>query len=297
MHSYMNDAPSSRLERSCGPSPDDWIRIAPSRTGLERIEAAFSGHAFDPHQHDMYAIGFTLHRVQSFNYRGQVQRSGAGQMFVLHPDETHDGHAGTEAGFRYRIFYVEPRLIQDALDEPRGPLPFVSDPVSDDRQLADAIMPALYDLDVPIEDLRLDEIVFNLAHALSKAEGRAPRKRLPASHWRAVSEACGYLDAGVQRAVASSELESVTGLTRYELARQFRACLGTSPYRYFIRRRLERARSLIETGTPLADAAYSSGFADQSHMSRLFKRNYGMTPGRWAAYSTRQAVPRNSPVD
>ena len=107
----MNESAGARLERSCG----DWIRSAPPSPGLERIEARFSGHGFDPHRHDTSAIGFTLDGVQAFRYRGAARRSTRGEVFVLHPDEVHDGHAGTDAGFRYRILYVEPRLIQDAL--------------------------------------------------------------------------------------------------------------------------------------------------------------------------------------
>jgi AraC-like DNA-binding protein len=86
-----------------------------------------------------------------------------------------------------------------------------------------------------------------------------------------------------EEAVGSAALEAVTGLTRYALARHFRACLGTSPYRYLILRRLDRARSLLRQGTPLVDAALSRGFADQSHMTRHFKKAYGLSPGRWAA--------------
>jgi AraC-like DNA-binding protein len=40
---------------------------------------------------------------------------------------------------------------------------------------------------------------------------------------------------------------------------------------------------MIRTGKPLAEAALSAGFADQSHMSRMFKRTYGLTPAKWAA--------------
>ncbi|HYZ27013.1 MAG TPA: AraC family ligand binding domain-containing protein, partial [Geminicoccaceae bacterium] len=111
----VDRAAPCRLERSCGPHSADWLKIAPSRPGLERIEAFFSGHGYDPHRHDTYAIGITLHGVQSFQYRGAPANSTAGQVFVLHPDELHDGHAGTAAGFRYRIVYVDPRLIRDAL--------------------------------------------------------------------------------------------------------------------------------------------------------------------------------------
>jgi AraC-like DNA-binding protein len=277
----MNDRAAPRLERSCGAAAADWIRIAPSSPGFERIEAFFSGHGFDPHRHDTYAIGYTTRGVQSFRYRGAAQHSVPGQVFVLHPDETHDGRAGTSDGFRYRILYIEPGLIRDAMDEARCPLPFVRAAVSDDRSLAAAILPAFDDLDIRLEDLQRDQIVLDLADALAASDKSIRRRRLSSRHWRAVGRARDILDANVEAGVGSAELEAATGLTRYAVSRHFRACLGTSPYRYLIMRRLDRARSLIRRGAPLVDAALASGFADQSHMTRHFKKAYGMPPGQW----------------
>jgi AraC-like DNA-binding protein len=74
-------------------------------------------------------------------------------------------------------------------------------------------------------------------------------------------------------------------LDRYALARQFRMRLGTSPYRYLSMRRLDRAKSLMRDNCSLAEAAVESGFVDQSHMTRQFKRAYGLSPGRWRALS------------
>jgi AraC-like DNA-binding protein len=258
------------------------MRSAPSAHGIERIEAFFCGHGFDPHRHDTYAIGYTIEGVQAFRYRGVARTSLAGQVFVLHPDEVHDGCAGTEAGFRYRILYVAPRLIRDALGS--APLPFVRAPVSNDRRLAAAVMPALADLEVPLEDLQREEIILAIADALAAADPSMPQPALSAPLLSAVDRARAFLDA--EAAVTSAALEQVTGLGRYALARHFRACLGTSPHRYLVMRRLDRARALIRRGSPLAEAAIASGFADQSHMTRQFKQAYGLSPGRWAVLAT-----------
>jgi AraC-like DNA-binding protein len=274
-----------RLERSC--RRGDWIRSGPPCLGLERVEARFAGGAFAPHRHDTYAIGITLQGVQAFDYRGVARHSTAGQVFVLHPDELHDGRAGSEAGFLYRILYVEPGLIGAALGG--CTLPFVGQVVSDDRRLLGAIAPALADLDLALEDLQRDQIVAGLAQALADADRSVPRRRFAVDR-RAVVRARDYLAAGFERPVRSSELEAATGLGRYALARQFRACFGTSPYRYLVMRRLDRARALIAAGTPLSEAALAAGFADQSHLTRHFKRTSGLAPGRWAVLARNLAA-------
>lgn len=259
------------------------MRIAPSSEGFERIEAFFSGHGFDPHRHDTYAVGITVEGVQSFRYRGASERSLPGQVFVLHPDEVHDGRAGTDVGFHYKILYIEPRAVRDALEDQSCPLPFVRSAVSTNVRLAAAIGPAFGNLDVALEDLERDQVVVDLADALAAADPSIARRKVSARHWRAVDGVRDFIDAHIGRAVTSAELESISGISRYAVARNFRACLGTSPYRYLVMRRLDRARSMIRRGSALADAAVASGFADQSHMTRQFKKAYGLSPGRWAA--------------
>ena len=254
------------------------MRNGTSRPGFERVEATFATMRFAPHRHDSYAIGVTLRGVQSFGYRGTTQHSEAGCVFVIHPDELHDGRAGTDEGFGYRILYIAPRLISDALGS--RALPFVNEAVTRESRLHRAICAALDAFDVPIEDLRFDDVIAELAHALA-AHDPAPQS-VSAKAEGAVRVARAYLDEA--RDLPSSEtLERLTDLSRFELARQFRRCLGTSPYRYATMRRLDRAKRLIAANAPLADAAAASGFADQSHMARQFKQAYGVAPGEWRA--------------
>jgi AraC-like DNA-binding protein len=283
MPATLNDRGQSCLARSCGPSPEDWIRLAPAQPGLERIEAFFAGHAYDPHRHDTYAVGYTLEGVQSFDYRGSRVDSLAGNVIVLHPDEVHDGRAGAQTGFHYRMLYIEPRLVRDALLGSARALPFVRAAVSTDRRLRRAVQGALDDLDRELEPLEVDQAVLGVAEALLALDPCVRSRPSGATCTTAVERARQFLNEHGARVVASEELEAVTGLDRYALARHFRAQLGTSPYRYLTMRRLDRAKRLLRAHLGLAEVAAESGFTDQSHMTRQFKRAYGLSPGRWRA--------------
>ena len=78
----------------------DWIDLKKdAETGIDTIRAHFEGHAYDPHFHDSYLIGFTEQGVQQFHCRRTLHSSTPGQVFLLEPGELHDGHAPTPGGF------------------------------------------------------------------------------------------------------------------------------------------------------------------------------------------------------
>ncbi|HET9222605.1 MAG TPA: AraC family transcriptional regulator, partial [Roseiflexaceae bacterium] len=244
----------------------------------------FQGPAYHKHRHDTYAICLTTTGVQAFHYRGATETSTPGQVVVLHPDELHDGRAATEVGFGYRILYVEPALIFEAVRVICGHtcwLPFVRAPVVASPKLRAAITSAF---DYAHEPLAIDSLIVQLAEGLTAADPSCGQVALP-RHFdiAALERARQFLDAEKTRVVRSAELEAVTGLTRYDLARQFRLMCGTSPYRYLLMRRLGFARAQIARRRPLVDVALEAGFADQAHFTRMFKAAFGVTPARYAA--------------
>jgi AraC-like DNA-binding protein len=259
----------------------DQIRFDEPQAGLVRLAARFGGHAYDLHRHETYAVGLTLWGAQSFHYRGALQTSRGGQVMVIHPDEAHDGHAGVAQGFAYRMLYVDPASVSAAL-EGASP-PFVPDVVADDPVLAELLGEAFADFPQALEPLSVDAIVERLAGRLAARSDDRPRARRGSTAHRAVARARDFLAAEAHRTVASEELEKVTGVDRFALARHFRAATGTSPHRYQIGKRLARAQKLIADGMPLSEAAAATGFADQSHFTRHFSARFGLTPGRWVA--------------
>ena len=128
MHETLRGVDRDRLERSCGLGVNR-ITIDACAPGILRASVRLASGAFERHRHDTYAIGITTAGIQRFWYRGQQRVCLPGQIHVLHPDEEHDGGPGTPDGFAYRILYIDPALIRDALGD--APLPFVPDPVHD----------------------------------------------------------------------------------------------------------------------------------------------------------------------
>jgi len=268
----------------------DGIRVSPDDGGLERIEARFLGNGFAPHRHDTYAIGLTMTGIQTFRYRGEKRASMPGQVIVIHPDEVHDGGAGTEEGLRYRMLYVAPEQISLALSAVgRTGLPFVSGPVVSDRQFHSSLADALSDIGEELGRFRRDCLIADLADCLNRHSDH--QKAQPAVlNLPGLKRCSEYLRENCAEQVRMETLENLTRLDRFTLSRQFRTVFGTSPHRFLVMRRLDRAKAELGIGESLADAAIASGFSDQSHMTRHFKAAYGMTPGHWRNLSVRASA-------
>jgi len=79
-----------------------------------------------------------------------------------------------------------------------------------------------------------------------------------------------------------AELAALAGLSQSQLLRAFKATLGMPPHRWLLAQRVRRAKALmLGTGMSIGEVALECGFADQSHMTRVFSRIYGVTPGAW----------------
>jgi AraC-like DNA-binding protein len=248
---------------------------------VELLQARFAGTGFARHRHDTYAIGLTDFGVQSFWYRGTVHSSTPGEVVVLHPDEVHDGYAGTTQGFGYRIVYLQPARVLEACRAVTGracALPFVARPVTRALRLRTVIESAFA---TEMASLAVDAMILELAEGLLTESGGAAfiASRVDKG---AVDRARQWLDDATDRVVHSSELETVSGLSRFDLSRQFKAHVGTSPHRYSLMRRLERARDRLGE-LSIIQSALGAGFSDQAHFTRAFKAAFGMTPAKYAA--------------
>ncbi len=262
--------------------------FAPLADGVTLMRASFADHAFERHSHDCFAVGTTLHGIQRFRCRGHGHDSLPGDLVLFNPDEDHDGHPGSDAGFRYAIWYLPEAFLRSCLDDDAGGargLPYFAAPHVTDPAAAAAFAALTRELlAAPSETLRAESLMRGLLGRLLARHGeRPPATTLPArgagnAHLVRVKD---YIRAHFRRDLDSAELAAVANVSRAHLNRSFNAAFHTPPHVFLNTVRIRHAQALIRRGMALADVAAECGFADQSHLTRRFKGCVGVTPAQW----------------
>ncbi|RCW85602.1 AraC family transcriptional regulator [Phyllobacterium bourgognense] len=260
------------------------FRIFPCEVpGIEVVEAA-TNHAFPRHSHEQYGIGVIHQGAQkSLSGRGQVE-AGPGDIITVNPGEVHDGMPIGDAGRSWRMLYFDPAIISEAIDDMNegaaNTREFIR-PVMSDASVATvfqrlfAIMTTANSPELEREELLL-QLLPTIVRERSEQDGSSRA-------FAVIDRARNLIDDEPTFPVTLADLARTSGLSRFQVLRGFVKATGFTPHAYLMQRRIDLARRLIASGSPLADAAATSGFADQSHMTRLFVRTYGLSPGAYAA--------------
>jgi AraC-like DNA-binding protein len=252
--------------------------------GIDPMSAS-TARAFPRHTHDEYGIGIVdAGGHASWSGRGQVE-AGPGTFISVNAGEVHDGRAIGGRARSWRILYFDPATLADVRADitEGGQSAFTfATPVFADRDLhrlfeaafqyakpraeADAVMPC---------ETAILRLVARLgAHSTARPKDDGPTACIGRARQR--------IDADPAAPVTLIELARDSELSRYQLIRAFARELGLTPHAYILQRRIALAQRLIRAGRDLAEVASAAGFYDQSHLTRWFVRQFGVTPSRYA---------------
>ncbi|WP_194205502.1 AraC family transcriptional regulator [Superficieibacter sp. 1612_C1] len=274
-----------------GEKSGDWLDFRrEAESGIESVSAHFTGHAYDPHDHDEVLVGFTQQGVQRFRCHRALHTSSPGRAILIEPGAVHDGHAPDTDGFTYSMLYLPQAWVSTQLAQ-RG-LADISlieaafrHTLTDDVTLFCAIQQTFFAFHHQEGKLARDQSMDRLLSLLTRhiKVASPSQKSDTLLHMQRIRE---ILHERMAEDIGLDELSRLAGIDRFRLSRQFSKAFGQTPHAYLVRLRLRSARALLAHGQEPAQVAAQVGFADQSHLGRWFQRAYRMSPAAFQQQCT-----------
>ncbi|WP_051261818.1 AraC family transcriptional regulator [Desulfovibrio inopinatus] len=252
--------------------------------GVECLRAHFMRRRFQVHAHDGYAVGVITSGALGFEYRGERLVATTGIVNTVVPGEPHTGEAAGEVGWSYRMLYLDAALVRSMLQEAdvkSGDIIFTPGIVHD-ASLAARIATAHRLLEEgQLSVLARQSLMRSLVVAWMIRHGREtrPGRTLSFDPTQALHRVRQKLEDEYAEDVSLEELADLAGLSPWHLNRAFRQVYGLPPHRYQTMIRVRQAKSLLLSGARVVDAALETGFYDQSHLTRHFTPQIGVSPG------------------
>ena len=254
-------------------------RLSSAMPGVDAVEAD-STHAFSKHTHETFGIGLVLRGAQkSRSGRGMVE-AGPGDIITVNPSEVHDGMPIGTQGRAWRMLYFEPGivagLIADITETKTTDAEF-SQPVFQAKLIAERFHAVYSAVTRPEINTALGTEETALALMATTLSAKPPALGTP-PFAGVIRNLRQRIDDDPTAAITLADLSAQAGLSRFQIMRGFARQTGLTPHAYLVQRRMDLARQLMTKGMPLAMVAATAGFADQSHMTRLFVQKYGLSP-------------------
>jgi len=252
---------------------------------LELYRSAAVTRAVSRHIHRVFSLSVGEAGVGIHETKQGRQYITPGSILIVNVDETHSSSVPVGYTYSSNSIRIDPVLLSTLLLQITGrqhETVHLLQPVIYNQELAQQIR-SLHRM-LGEAGSRLDKECL-LLDILAKLYGRYAREGLkPAATGNedtSVSRVCEYLQDCFNENVSLEQLTAVAGLSAFHLSRVFTKVTGVPPHTYQLQVRLKKATDLLAAGKPLVEVALLTGFCDQSHFQKAFKRKFGITPGQY----------------
>jgi AraC-like DNA-binding protein len=242
------------------------------------LHATFVQHSFAPHTHDSYVIGWIERGLEAFAYQKTVHFAPVGSLMMVNPYEVHTGYAPLETGWTYRTIYPSLELMQQVSTQlGLKDLPIFRQAVIQNPRLEQQFS-AMHRLQHSGSSLAAESTLLEVLGTFVQHFAQShPLVKTPLEP-SGIAKVRTLLEDNLGQNIRLRHLANIAQVPEFTLLKAFRRIHGLPPHAYVLQKRLEAAKAALRGRSGIANIAAELGFADQAHLTRTFKKTYGITP-------------------
>jgi AraC-like DNA-binding protein len=248
----------------------------------QMISATYSKQQFSKHYHDFYVIGINTSGCHKFYYRGSQWIAPPNHIAVVCPGEIHTGKSASEDLWVYRAIYPTRNQLQsmfESVHSEKTPLLFFSNPIIKDYQLSNIFLRFHRLFEKRQSGLEVDCLLYIFFNLLKQRHSNLNPVEHLADLSLAIKKIKDYIIEFYDNNISLDEISKISGLSKFYLIRKFYKYIGLTPHVFQNNVRIKKALELLRDNKNIAQVACITGFSDQAHLTRWFKRITGITPG------------------
>lgn len=235
---------------------------------------------FPNHFHDYYVIGCIEQGKRKLTCKEQVFQLDVDDMILLNPFDNHECEAVNSEPLVYRNIHIKPAILERHISSfysmdrlPRFKTPVV---VKGNQQFSLSRLHQLL-MDQEADSFEKEEqFILLLSELLAQHADYSVDNSNAVPH--TMADIRQYIEDCYEEQLSLAVLSDMAHMNRYTFIRTFTRYFGLTPFQYLATFRITVSKQLLESGLPPKDVAVMTGFSDQSHFTRAFKSQIGITP-------------------
>jgi len=261
------------------------IRIVYQDPDLDIEAYRFEGimQKFPSHFHEYYVIGFIEKGQRHLVCQGEEYIINPGDVLLFNPYDTHSCEQIDGKTLDYRCLNVNTEVMKKVMVEIQGQetLPYFRNNVLLHNEISANLRELHMNILKEDKEFKKEELFLYLIEELIQINSNLTIQPKKIESSQEIQLVCDYLEENYNKTIKLEELSKLTGGSKYQLLRSFVKQKGITPYSYLETIRINHAKNLLEDGIKPIEVTFLTGFSDQSHLTKSFKRRIGLAPKQY----------------
>ncbi|MGF9976132.1 AraC family transcriptional regulator [Viridibacillus arvi] len=238
---------------------------------------------FPAHFHEYYVIGFIEEGQRYLVCKGKEYVINPGDLLLFNPYDTHSCEQIDGKTLDYRCINVKQEIMEKVILGINGnkELPSFKQNVLYDSELVSNLRELHLKISQEESEFKKEELFLYLLEELIQSYSDLTFLPQVSETSDEIKKVCEFLEENYTKTITLNDLSELTGWSKYHLLRSFTKQKGISPYCYLETIRVNHAKKLLEQGIEPIEVTFLTGFCDQSHLTKFFKRLVGLTPKQY----------------